>query len=955
MIPASFAGVSKRSSRVADLTADDFGAFFTDVHGQVPFPWQERLTRQVLAEGEWPEVIDLPTGTGKTAVLDTAVFALAARPDRFPRRAVFVIDRRIVVDQVYKRAELIRKRVTEADTDVLRRVRARLAEISGGELLGTAALRGGTLILDEWTKRPDQPWVVVSTVDQFGSRLLFRGYGVSPGMRPIHAGLAGNDCLVVLDEVHLSRPFAETLAEVASISAGPLPRRFQLVEMSATPKSTAPTRPKDTLGRYRTLEMSATPSNPAVRRFALTDADLDGSEELRQRVEAIKQAKLVVGKSKKTAHEEVPPAVLKIIKSDLDEQVESVGVVVNRVRTARETHRALIDAGHDAHLITGRMRPLDRGQALDQILEAVDPDRNHDGSGLKVVVATQSIEVGADFSFDALITECAPVDSLKQRFGRLDRRGNYAAHTGQPAQAWILGVKSVIEAKTPDPVYGESVKATWKELESRAGSGPIDVGPRSPDLESFPDDSFARPLQAPLLLPTHMQAWVQTSPVPVVDPPIDWFLHGIDSSQQPDVAVVWRWDRSGEALRLVPPRTAEYLQVPIGAVKSWLAGGAEAPVSDVSAGGGESDRGEADQADPPADWVRWAGFQDGPQKISLDDIRPGDILIIDPERGGITANNWDPGAQEPVSDLGDMAQLEYGKRATLRLDPRIIPAPPLPTHEPEAATPFVRISEWMAETADLPDWAVPIANELSESGFHTEQIGNTGSDDAYFIVVQRSVDELTFDDSDQSSSFTGTRVTLRRHLNGVGQRAAEFARRLGLNEDFQEDLELAGQLHDVGKVDSRFQLQMVGGDRVKEAMLDEPIAKSLPGVRTRPQGWPPVRHELSSVAMAQSNPGIRATAHDWDLVLHLVGTHHGQARPLPPIVEDNKPQTLSFKHGEHVMESDSGGLVDSPLAIEMADRFWRLVARYGYHGLAWLEAILRLADHRQSAEEQNGS
>lgn len=929
---------------MADLTAEDFGAFFSDVHGQVPFPWQERLTRQVLSDGRWPEVIDLPTGTGKTSVLDTAVFALAARPDQFPRRVVFVIDRRIVVDQVYQRAERIRDRLAEADTDVLRRVRDRLGEISGGEPLGTAALRGGTLILDEWTKRPDQPWVVVSTVDQFGSRLLFRGYGVSPGMRPIHAGLAGNDCLVVLDEVHLSRPFAETLSEIAAMDAGPLPRRFQLVEMSATP------------------------SNPTARRFDLTDGDLAGSEELRRRVEAAKQAELVIGKSKKQSYEEIPPAVLKIVKSGLDEQVRSVGVVVNRVRTARETHKALTAAGYKSHLITGRMRPLDRVRALDLIAGAVDPDRARGNGELEIVVATQSIEVGADFSFDALITECAPVDSLKQRFGRLDRRGNYAAHAGWPARAWILGVKSVLEAKNPDPVYGESVKATWEELELRSESGgPIDVGPRSPDLMNFPDGSIAPPRQAPLLLPTHIQAWAQTSPVPVVDPPIDWFLHGMDNSQEPDVAVLWRWDRSGEALRLVPPRTAEYLQVPVGAVRSWLSGSAEAPVADVGTPAGELGRDTGDQPDSPSDWVRWRGFHEDPEdNVHPRDIQPGDILIVDPGRGGITAGNWDPGSTEPVTDLGDAAQLAYGKRATLRLDPRIfgetaelrgISAPPLPTHEPEAATLEEQVKDWMATVVDSADsgWLAEATRKL-QGNCHIEQIGDTSSEGPYFIVTQEgSIDDLTFDDSDQSSSFTGTKVTLRRHLDGVGDRAAEFARRLDLDAAIQEDLRLAGQLHDVGKVDRRFQRQMVGTDPVKEAMLDEPIAKSLPGVRTSSRGWPPVRHELSSVAMAESNPEISATAHDWDLVLHLVGTHHGKARPLPPIVEDPEPETLSFDHGGHHMESDSGGLVDSPLAIEMADRFWRLVARYGYHGLAWLEAILRLADHRQSAEEQEES
>ncbi len=58
------------------LSVDEFGGFFEAVHGHSPFPWQARLAREV-AEGAWPEVLNLPTGTGKTAVLDVAVFHLA--------------------------------------------------------------------------------------------------------------------------------------------------------------------------------------------------------------------------------------------------------------------------------------------------------------------------------------------------------------------------------------------------------------------------------------------------------------------------------------------------------------------------------------------------------------------------------------------------------------------------------------------------------------------------------------------------------------------------------------------------------------------------------------------------------------------------------------------------------------------------------------------------------------
>ena len=542
-----------------DLSSEDFAEFFWDIHGVEPFPWQRRLTAQVLNQCAWPNVIDLPTGTGKTAVLDTAVFALAANPVDSPRRIVFVIDRRIVVDQVYNRARLIRNRVESAATPLLGRVRERLLGLSGGKPLGVAALRGGVPIDGEWTHHPEQPWVVVSTVDQFGSRLLFRGYGVSSRMRPIHAGLAGNDTLVLLDEVHLSVPFAQTLAQVSALRGSELlPRRTS------------------------TVEMSATPTDKAADRFTLIDEDLHGSDELRRRVVASKKAELVPVRNQ----DATPAAVLKIVKLIHDRirrngsQVRCIGVVLNRVHTARETYKILSREGHDAHLLTGRMRPLDRIESLGRIGSFVDPDCHLKSKQVTIIVATQAIEVGADFNFDALITEIASVDSLRQRFGRLDRRGTFQGRTGCSASAWIIGPKNVVASKKSDPIYGGSARLTWEELESRRGDGKLlDIGPTA--LQDFPDGANAPRAEAPLLLRTHMDALVQTCPEPLAQPRVDWFLHGIDQNRPADVSILWRLDRSSEALRLVPPRQSESIQVPFVAAKSWLDGGPEVDVADA--------------------------------------------------------------------------------------------------------------------------------------------------------------------------------------------------------------------------------------------------------------------------------------------------------------------------------------------------------------------------------------
>lgn len=189
--------------------------------------------------------------------------------------------------------------------------------------------------------------------------------------------------------------------------------------------------------------------------------------------------------------------------------------------------------------------------------------------------------------------------------------------------------------------------------------------------------------------------------------------------------------------------------------------------------------------------------------------------------------------------------------------------------------------------------------------------------------------------------------------------ARSYAKGAGLSDAVANDVALAARLHDLGKADLRFQAWMRGGDRVAARNDGRLLAKSerlaandRPAVRLAREraGYPEgARHECYSVAIAIRNERLLAAASDKDLVLHLIGAHHGRGRPFPPAVEDEGTRPLSFRFagedikfaGTHSMEGlDSG----------WAERYWRLIRRYGYWGLAYLETLVRLADHRRSEE-----
>ena len=63
-----------------------FEAFYRAIKGVIRSPWQARMAAQVATAEKWPVEVGVPTGLGKTACLDIAVWWLASQADRAPTR-----------------------------------------------------------------------------------------------------------------------------------------------------------------------------------------------------------------------------------------------------------------------------------------------------------------------------------------------------------------------------------------------------------------------------------------------------------------------------------------------------------------------------------------------------------------------------------------------------------------------------------------------------------------------------------------------------------------------------------------------------------------------------------------------------------------------------------------------------------------------------------------------------
>ena len=98
---------------------------------------------------------------------------------------------------------------------------------------------------------------------------------------------------------------------------------------------------------------------------------------------------------------------------------QKVLIVCNQVKRAQQMYDLVCDMYPSVAkmLIHSRFKRYDRFQLETKLKE----DFNRMAEAC-VVVSTQVVEVSLDISFDLMITECAPIDALIQRFGRINRK-----------------------------------------------------------------------------------------------------------------------------------------------------------------------------------------------------------------------------------------------------------------------------------------------------------------------------------------------------------------------------------------------------------------------------------------------------------------------------------------------------------------------------------------------------
>jgi CRISPR-associated endonuclease/helicase Cas3 len=388
-----------------------FEAAFLALTGHEPFPWQCKLFA-CFTSGSVPSSCRIPTGLGKTAIIPIWLIALAKMSGerggavQIPRRLVYIVNRRTVVDQATDEATEIRERL-QADSslsDLLARLKSLCAE-RVDHPLAISTLRGKFADNREWSADPSRPAIILGTVDMIGSRLLFSGYGIGFKTKPLHAGFLGQDALLVHDEAHLEPAFQQLLGEIKAEQRRCKDfRPLHVMELSATSR-----------GSNNTSILLDTPQDSDVVRLTQKDRLYP---EIAKRIGAKKNIVLHPNADEKKLVEQLFELALRHKGSE-----RAVLVFARTVEAVEKTAERLRKAKQSVETLTGTMRGKERDALVDsEVFARFLPDAAQSGATV-YLICTSAGEVGVNISADHLICDLSPFESMAQRFGRVNRFG----------------------------------------------------------------------------------------------------------------------------------------------------------------------------------------------------------------------------------------------------------------------------------------------------------------------------------------------------------------------------------------------------------------------------------------------------------------------------------------------------------------------------------------------------
>src|SRR5215472_6973948 len=388
-----------------------FGKFFrqacatvAEPDGYEPHGYQARMARDGL-----PSVVEAPTGTGKTGIILAWLWRLlCADPGSTPRRLVYALPQRSLVDQVAGEAARWLANLGLADRVALHVVMGGAGESQG-----------------QWRLDMHKPAIVVGTVDSLVSKALNRGYGIGRASYPIDFALVTNGAHWVIDEIQLCPESTATLRQLAAFAktfrtAEP----FGLTCMSATvPEGLLETADNPVRGDVVGILPEERTGELAVRL---------GAERTIRRLDAEPGDYKAIAAAARGRHR---PGTLTL-------------VVLNTVEAARAVYQALHGGPAECTLLHSRFRALERAELMATVTGHPED---------RIVVATQVVEAGIDLSAAVLITEVAPWPSLVQRAGRCNRAGLV-----KEAELWW------VRPARPQPYEQADIDASRAELSGLA-------------------------------------------------------------------------------------------------------------------------------------------------------------------------------------------------------------------------------------------------------------------------------------------------------------------------------------------------------------------------------------------------------------------------------------------------------------------------------------------------------